>query len=60
VANALAQGCANAQAAADQVVNCAIANIGSCIGGGGGGGIFQCFQSKCSAQFATCLGATCN
>jgi hypothetical protein len=61
VANCLAEGCANAQKAADQVVNCAVANIFGCFGsGGGGGGVGQCILQKCGSEIAVCLAANCN
>ena len=58
VSTCLAKGCANTKFFVDQVVNCAIANIGAC-GGMGMGGFAGCIQKKCSKQFASCISAHC-
>ena len=52
-ANCVALGCSNVQFFVDQVLNCAVANLGTC------GGDFGCIQTQCDAEFAACIGATC-
>ena len=59
ISDCIAEGCANAQFFANQVVTCAEDNAIACIGGGGGG-ILDCLMTKCSSQFAACLGSDCN
>jgi hypothetical protein len=59
VANCVAQGCSDVQFFVDQVLNCVVAHLPECIGGGGGGGI-GCFMDKCQSQFAACIGANCS
>jgi hypothetical protein len=56
VANCVAKGCSDVQFFVDQVLNCVVLHIPDCGGGGGVG----CFQDKCQAEFAACIGATCN
>ena len=56
IANCTAQGCADVQYFVDEFINCAIANIGNCLGDGGGIG---CIQKACDAELAACIGAKC-
>ncbi|MEK6606721.1 MAG: hypothetical protein AABZ30_03585 [Myxococcota bacterium] len=58
----MAQGCADAQSAANNFLECAIDSVfsGQCDGGGGpGGGDFGCIQKACQAEFTTCLAGFC-
>jgi hypothetical protein len=59
VANCVAQGCSDVQFFVDQVLNCVVAHVPDCIGGGGGGGL-NCFQQQCQSEFAACIGANCS
>jgi hypothetical protein len=54
VANKVALGCADVQFFIDQVLNCAVASLPLCGGDPG------CIQSECDAEFAACIGATCD
>jgi hypothetical protein len=56
VANCVAQGCAKVQFFVDQVLNCAIQNIGQCRGKGG---VFNCIMQVCGPELSACLGSTC-
>jgi hypothetical protein len=58
IANCQAQGCADVQFFVDEFINCAITNIGDCLGGGGGG-VIGCIQKQCDAELAACIGAKC-
>jgi hypothetical protein len=53
-ANCIAQGCADTQFFADQVVTCIVQNILMC------GPDFNCLQQACDAQIAACIGSKCN
>ncbi|KYF81043.1 hypothetical protein BE11_46335 [Sorangium cellulosum] len=53
VSNCMAQGCANAQFFAEQVLTCALSSLPRCDGD------MECVQDRCAVQIASCLRATC-
>jgi hypothetical protein len=59
VAQCAAEACADAQFFINQVLNCAISNIGTCFGQGGGG-IVGCLMNECGMQISACIGSTCH
>lgn len=59
VADCVDRGCAKAKYFADQVVNCAIAHIGSIINCPGGN-FLTCLQGVCGSEIRACLNTTCN
>jgi hypothetical protein len=54
VANCVSLGCADVQFFVDQVLDCAFQALPFC------GGDFGCIQEECDAEFAACIGATCD
>jgi hypothetical protein len=52
VAQCVALGCADVQFFVDQVVNCAIMSLGSCMD-------LNCIMAECGDEITACIGATC-